>query len=548
MISGERELLDAMEEKIDVACRASLCALRYRRNQLSILNRLPDELLLMIFLLSEAKDAHWNMFQYIHLTWICRRWRILALGRAEFWTNINLTYHKAEVVEEFMSRSKGAKLSVALYGELYYAPKNEVKHHQLLKALIGPQFGRVESLDLNICSDTWEQIIPILQQPAPFLRHCQLTCDAGYSSYFANPNNASVTLPADLFKGTTQLRILELCNVAPPWTSIDSMIHGLRQLKLTMSLDSPITRPTREQLLRILEACPNLEMLCLKISPPSLSSDSAPAVSPSITMPRLSNIRLLSSADACILGYISTPVLKRLYLKIGAGTPTMLADWVAGCFDLTVLQMVAIGTSKIYNRGSFFFQGWHSTEVPVSVLGGYVSDDEDKDGDYAQLSLHIDCFPVDLDALRLLWPALIAPTTNVSTLALQSIEAPGETYLDLLKQTVKQADNVKDLIISHQRDAQSLFDVLADPSVCPELRSLTYEGAPYERSAPGKQLVSLVKARRKGPVNIKTIHLIGCPPLAKGWAGQLERSGVDVQASEILVRVRSSPTVLPPVL
>ena len=524
MISDQREFLDAMEEKIGVAYRASLCALRYRRNQLSIFNRLPDELLLMILLLSKSEDIHLKMFQYIRLTWVCRRWRMLVLGHAEFWTNINLTFLKAEVAEEIVARSKGAKLSVVMVCRPHHGSKDdEVEHHRLLKEVIGPQFGRVESLDLELCADSWEQTIPIFQLPAPALRQFQLLLDPEYdATAYDGTNYQNFTLPADLFQATAQLRILRLYGAAPSWVSIRSMVHGLRRLKLIVSDSSPV--------LNILQACPDLELLYLQVEPVpySLPLESASAAPPSITMPRLSNVTL---NDASFLCQIATPLLKRLSLTIWVDAPEMLVDLVARRLDLTAWRMVVIGISNVpphhdYGEAPVVFQGWHGGEVPVADVGEYDSEDSDEDDEYANLALDLKFYQVDFEALHKIWPALIAQATNVSTLSLQSFHTPEE--VELVKHTVRHANKTQDLFIGVQEEGPPLLPVFGDPSVCPELRFLDYEGI-FDREELGKELVSLVNARRNGPANIEKIQLVGCASTAEGWAEELKRSGVDVQ-------------------
>ena len=505
-----------MEEKIGVAYRASLCALRSGRNQLSIWNRLPDELLLMIFLLSNSEDVR-VMFQYIHLTWVCRRWRTLALGHAEFWTNVDLNDVEAEVAEEFVARSKGAKLSVVMACRPHDTSQNvEEEHHRLLREVIGPQFGRVEYLDLDICPDGWEETIPILQLPAPVLRHFQLLFDPANGDAIDDPN---FTLPADLFKATAQLRILRLYGVAPSRVSLGSMIHGLRQLKLMVSDSTPV--------LDTLEACPALELLHLTVDPvPSpLALESASAAPRSITMPRLSSVSL---NDVCFLCHISTPLLKRLRLRVWDDAPAMLADQVARLFDLRALLMVVIGVGNDYPRRDHrdlpvSFQGWLD-DAAVADVGEY--DSEDPDGEDEDVALELTFHRVDLEALQNLWPALVARATNVTILGLYNFHTPEE--VELVKHTVRHANKATHVSIGLEEDVRFLLPVFGDPSVCPELGSLTYKGI-FDRAALGKELVSLVKARRNGPANIKKIQLVGCPWMVGGWAAELKGSDVDVQ-------------------
>jgi len=338
------------------------------------------------------------MFQYIHLTWICRRWRILVLEHAEFWTNIELAQLKGgvQMIEEFMTRSKGAKLEITLDAVGYFTSEGQCL--QLFKQLIGPQFGRLKSLDLKLNSEGWEQIIPILQQPAPSLRHCHLTHHD--DRYFVTPETI-IALPSDLFKGTAQLRNLKLCDIYPSWSSIRSVIHGLRRLTLITTSNSDTARPTRERVLHILEGCPYLEMLYLRTHSPAQPPANAHAASPSITMPRLWNIHLVGNGDACFLGDISTPLLRRLYLKVAIGAPTMLPDWVARCLDFTALQEVAVGpdTANSYSSSRFLFLGRYDEGPTMENLQEYESEDLDKLYDHP---LRIDCSSVDYGTLQAL--------------------------------------------------------------------------------------------------------------------------------------------------
>ncbi|KAF8524998.1 hypothetical protein JB92DRAFT_2878299 [Gautieria morchelliformis] len=72
-------------EQMDPAHYNSVTTSNGLHNQLAPINRLPNEVLCLIFLLynPEGQHSRKNMWRYLLITWVCRLWRHLALDFAD---------------------------------------------------------------------------------------------------------------------------------------------------------------------------------------------------------------------------------------------------------------------------------------------------------------------------------------------------------------------------------------------------------------------------------------------------------------------------------
>lgn len=85
----------------------AICALKEKRNRLSLMSRLPPELMSHIFLLAR-KDG---TLSYLPTTsHVCRAWRATALGCAQLWTTIDCV--RVRWAQEMMARTSGASITL----------------------------------------------------------------------------------------------------------------------------------------------------------------------------------------------------------------------------------------------------------------------------------------------------------------------------------------------------------------------------------------------------------------------------------------------------
>lgn len=125
-LSQRKHLTRWAQAQIDEEIKARylpVCALRAKRNALSPVSRLPDELLATVFILhacqnhiSEwAKDTAFSIAPvrvppWVRVSYVCRRWRMVALGCPTLWTYVFFLSRKWMTV--LLRRSQMAPLRV----------------------------------------------------------------------------------------------------------------------------------------------------------------------------------------------------------------------------------------------------------------------------------------------------------------------------------------------------------------------------------------------------------------------------------------------------
>ncbi|KAI0041168.1 hypothetical protein FA95DRAFT_1477476, partial [Auriscalpium vulgare] len=104
----------------DLAIQRALHVMRSRRNTLIPIHRLPPEILTRIFMLcAEHSRDVWQKtigiqrttIGWIAITYVCRRWRQLALGFAGLWTMVTFTLGE-RWAEEMLKRSQARPIVV----------------------------------------------------------------------------------------------------------------------------------------------------------------------------------------------------------------------------------------------------------------------------------------------------------------------------------------------------------------------------------------------------------------------------------------------------
>ena len=231
--------------------------MRTRRNNFSLVGRLPAEILSRIFSfhannLSNAKNL--NM-RWITVTRVCRRWRQVALSDPNLWRTIapNLG---VEWVEEMLARSKAAL--IYYNRELSSLPRVSTRRYLDDEVILRKHLSRVQQLVLFGDVESLTPVMRALTTPAPHLELLDLFRDERRS------RGLCVILPSDLFAhDAPKLRHITLHGCAVPWDS--PLFRDLTHLDIRVppSTKSDLSIPTLERLLCILDAMPSLQVLTL---------------------------------------------------------------------------------------------------------------------------------------------------------------------------------------------------------------------------------------------------------------------------------------------
>ena len=308
--------------------------MRTRRNNFSLIGRLPPEILSCIFSFHAINqptqvDPIYNPddpypssssptrlgLGWITVTHVCHRWRQVALSDPNLWRTIVLGLG-AEWAEEMLARSKAALISYSR--DLSFRPRVRSSRRSLDdEVTLRKHLSHVQRLVLCGNPESLAPAVRALSTPAPHLESLELRRNA--SQY----RDSCITLPSDLFAhDAPKLRHVTLLGCAAPWDS--PVFRGLTHLNIRIpSIDSfpwptppaqsyLLSIPTLDRLLSILEAMPSLQVLTLGNCLPRMESTSR--VVPLRHMNKLSLDGSLSEVVA-VLERVSLPSSASLSLR-----------------------------------------------------------------------------------------------------------------------------------------------------------------------------------------------------------------------------------------
>jgi hypothetical protein len=246
-------------QDVDAAlCKVAELArkLRATRNSFVLINRLPPELLGMIFTYLRARDQTTFSSVPLHLwykvTHVCQRWREIALGFPLLWTDID-SHAPAKRIEQMIMRSKNASLEFKAH-----ASKPSAETLQAWK-LITPHLSRMQLLHLSIDETTFQALLPVTKTTGLEMQRLKSLVISNLNHF----DDERLALPMGLFsKGCPRLECLSIQHCTIPWTM--PLLLACPQLKqLTLQGHQSIS-PTIPQLLHMLELMPVLEHLRLE--------------------------------------------------------------------------------------------------------------------------------------------------------------------------------------------------------------------------------------------------------------------------------------------
>jgi hypothetical protein len=273
---------------------AAITVWKVRYNTLNITQRLPPEVLSLIFksVAAHFHGAGCNQMEWIKITHVCTRWRRVALDCPTLWTTFSIPTSSLHptFAEIIMERSKNMLLTVHIH--IRVITLNQWQR-QLIRMVLA-EMSRIRELFLHdggyreemvqMLPDFFKGPIPLLESFKMFFN--QTAC-IGYPLNYKLPN--------DFFPGQThRLRELELQGCSHP--SDFSCLSGLTTLKVSHVPDG--SKPSVEQVLTGLHNMPDLENLDLC---QALSSDPANTASdiPHVSLPRLTHIHIASGLREC---------------------------------------------------------------------------------------------------------------------------------------------------------------------------------------------------------------------------------------------------------
>jgi len=287
-IKGEIEVLEA-----------TITAWKGRYNTLSIIARLPPEILSIIFkCVASATQASCNpvyhRISWIKLTHVCTHWRRVALECPSLWTTIPLAHPRW--AEEMLARSREAPLTIVAD-----VVPHKNRQMELVQSVI-TRMHQIQKLSLtqrpySSSGGPLEKILADLVNPAPLLE--------SLSVVFNRTNNIP-TPPLNLFSGEApRLRELELRDCLVAWDA--PFLRTLTSLK--MAFIPPVARPTMGQIIAALGSMPNLEILDLSDILPRQGTSTMAISEPIISLPHLTQLHVESDAPECefLLNHLNYP-------------------------------------------------------------------------------------------------------------------------------------------------------------------------------------------------------------------------------------------------
>ncbi|KAI0781328.1 hypothetical protein BD413DRAFT_464317 [Trametes elegans] len=255
-------------------------------NSTAAVNRLPTELLTIIFRLVEAESD--KSVALINATHVCRQWRNIALDSPFLWTRIVLKHPVA--IETFLQRSRG--LPIELEHSTGYRPMS------LSPKFISSEIRRMRCLRLSSAGGaTLDMILRRLKVPSPKLEELSLERVLGqFSRRFPMMYDPAV-VPPDL-DGLPMLKSLSLKGI--PLLYVPTGPTMLTHLHIGGAL-SPL--PT---ILNLLERSPQLETLYLRGY-----YDSSDAGLRQVSLPRLRSFEFSTVMPEPIRELVSRLVLPK---------------------------------------------------------------------------------------------------------------------------------------------------------------------------------------------------------------------------------------------
>ncbi|KAF8235213.1 hypothetical protein L208DRAFT_769593 [Tricholoma matsutake] len=313
------EAQSLIDQEIDDTLGDAIRVLKRRRNAISLVSRLPPEVLSNIFrftrmvIQSDSGEDQYTL-TWITVTHVCSHWRAVAINCLDLWDHIFTPPLTISGLQELLHRSKKAPLMVITHVRLF--PCQGVEKFRALWQHV----SRIRHIGISTTgtfgSSTWSKdCLPENPSSAPLLEafalsHVEVIVQRRFpDNFFAGD------LPA--------LRQVTLVNC--PVNCGSSLFKQLKHLSISLSFPDKRIIPSMSQLLHMLSNLSDVETLELhRLFPPVDGSTSAS--NRTILLPRLTRLAVTSDLLPCtaVLNQLHMPSLKSLNLQCHkASLPTV---------------------------------------------------------------------------------------------------------------------------------------------------------------------------------------------------------------------------------
>ena len=297
----------------------SLRPLKFCRNELSPISRLPVEILCKIFKFSESQaQTPWTNFSQVS-----QHWRSSALSAPDLWTNIPLDHPRWAL--EMLIRSKKANLTANLTIPCHPSPKViDPKINETVRSCLY-EMDRIEKIDFRtIPGEALEE----------YFRDCPKSAPQLHTLYISSDGKA-FSIDDDFLYDTELLRHVELINCKISWNS--QLLTGLTCLKLQDSLKA---NSSIVQVLHALQRMPALTELYLGDSIPDDSEGLSTYSDIDLPCLRILDISSGVSALTAVLRHITFPCYASLNLICRIDQSTHISNFLSVLATKFLLTLV----------------------------------------------------------------------------------------------------------------------------------------------------------------------------------------------------------------
>jgi len=582
-IDQQRREIDDEVHRLTISIRE----LKFRRNSLAGIFKLPSDVLTEIFLLMvPTYPAHQNLDWVRAVTHVCHHWRTIALNMPTLWSYICFDRSK-EWTMEMLHRSRDTPLVIrAEISDDSYSRRTKPS---TIVCCVRGRIGKIRVLhvtlrgyeDEHVPTYAIPEIITMLHEPSPVLQTLHL--------HESPLPNKAVSIPPNVFHIQKQLTRLDLINITFDWRELpESLLQRLEHL-FVADFRTHSSRANLADVLAALGKMVNLEYLrltlyalpVLSILPTSSSQHLFPPnVFPRpVRLSKLVELRLKGTLRdiSCLIRHLIPPMSNLLIVDIDClklhNPMAQLEDmesvlsFVDACFDVgpvhrtlfkkqvasnIPLPLLPEGTSPhssqtkpiqplrrlvITDHAGDIFQ-------PHLVFMGWTSVTGFNGNSRAQMSIS---FTWDTDTGRSMVPGML--TTVCGSLSLRRVQSLVVEYSQIIPRGLwtelfMQMREVRSLSLYGEKAALELPLALIPPEMCgigangefggaelsylPKLSSLEITRIGYSRKDPllFQRLRDCLSEREVGNVGVQHITIYGWKDTESELISQLEDMGV----------------------
>jgi hypothetical protein len=290
-------------------CEAEVVSLKRMLNAHAPVNKLPRELLALIFSLRLPRAWGYgdkNFHGFLGLSQVCSMWRSIAIDTPTLWAV--LPCGNTAITSMAFQRSKQAQLDISLW------PSNLNNERQLQLSRQILDTSRLRSLEMHFSCSHFAKLKAELSRAAPLLRTLSMMA-------YIDFDDTVQTL--DLFNGETpRLRTLSLIGFLRFFRQLD-----LRQLQ-SLHLQSSLEKISPFQLVDALRGMPKLQLMDLDGIFDFTSGNL-------VSLVHVQHLQRLYIHDHCeplmtFIQHIDSPALLGVQLEVNVALQDMDVDTIAG--------------------------------------------------------------------------------------------------------------------------------------------------------------------------------------------------------------------------